>query len=310
MKINFLKQALLTVAGAALLLTACDNSPYEGYEQTEAGTYYKFYQKNDTGLSPVVGDLVAIQFQFISDKDCVFVDSKIMSRSGKGIELLVQEPAFAGGVQESLMMMRKGDSASFRFSADSLFAKFFEDQRPEFIDSGSIVNFVVKLDTVIPKAEVEKMRAEYMAEMKRMEDEELAKIEAYVADNNVTAEPTQTGLYYVETKKGNGNKPAPGDKIKVHYTGKFVDGTVFDSSVDRGEPFEFMLGARQVIPGWDEGLSYMSVGGKAQLIIPSAMGYGAQPGGRIPPFTPLVFDVELLAITPNPQMEQMGQMIK
>ena len=109
---------------------------------------------------------------------------------------------------------------------------------------------------------------------------------------------TASGLQYKDYSVGKGDKPHAGDRIKVHYTGKLQDGSVFDSSVKRGEPIEFTLGIGQVIRGWDEGLLTMQVGGKRQLVIPPALAYGPQ--GRppvIPPNATLIFDVELVAIS-------------
>jgi FKBP-type peptidyl-prolyl cis-trans isomerase len=105
-------------------------------------------------------------------------------------------------------------------------------------------------------------------------------------------------LYYIETKKGSGPNPKESDIVTVHYTGTLLDGTKFDSSVDRGQPAEFPLNG--VIKGWTEGLQLMKKGGKARLIIPSNLAYGGNPGGPIPPFSTLVFDVELLDIKPAP----------
>src|SRR3954469_22384053 len=112
-------------------------------------------------------------------------------------------------------------------------------------------------------------------------------------------EPTTTpsGLKYVDEVVGTGDAPAKGKKVKVHYTGRLTDGKKFDSSVDRGQPFEFVIGVGQVIKGWDEGVAGMKVGGKRKLIIPAALGYGARgAGGVIPPNAELHFDVELLGV--------------
>jgi len=108
---------------------------------------------------------------------------------------------------------------------------------------------------------------------------------------------TDSGLMYYDIVEGDGEMPPEAATVIVHYTGWLEDGTKFDSSLDRGEPFAFMLGQGQVIPGWDEGVATMKVGGKRQLRIPAELGYGeAGSGGVIPPGATLIFDVELLAI--------------
>ena len=109
---------------------------------------------------------------------------------------------------------------------------------------------------------------------------------------------TPSGLKYIEIKEGDGATPQKGQTVVVHYTGTLEDGTKFDSSRDRNQPFSFRLGVGQVIQGWDEGLSTMKVGGRRQLIIPSDLGYGTSgAGGVIPPNATLIFDVELLKIS-------------
>ncbi|HTM58331.1 MAG TPA: FKBP-type peptidyl-prolyl cis-trans isomerase [Candidatus Udaeobacter sp.] len=104
-----------------------------------------------------------------------------------------------------------------------------------------------------------------------------------------------SGLKYQDLKVGDGAVAENGTTVSVHYTGWLTDGTKFDSSVDRGQPFSFHLGAGQVIRGWDEGVRGMRVGGKRKLTIPPDLGYGAAgtPGGPIPPNATLIFDVEL-----------------
>jgi peptidylprolyl isomerase len=112
---------------------------------------------------------------------------------------------------------------------------------------------------------------------------------------------TSSGLQYIDVKPGTGASPRTGQTCVMHYTGWLYEngkkGQKFDSSVDRGQPFEFKIGMGQVIRGWDEGVATMKVGGKRTLIIPPALGYGARGAGSvIPPNATLLFDVELLAI--------------
>jgi FKBP-type peptidyl-prolyl cis-trans isomerase len=119
------------------------------------------------------------------------------------------------------------------------------------------------------------------------------------ATNQVIEMPN--GLKYTDDKTGDGAAATAGKKVSVHYTGWLynngVKGAKFDSSVDRGQPFQFTLGAHQVIAGWDEGVAGMKVGGKRTLIIPPELGYGARgAGGVIPPNATLMFDVELLGV--------------
>ena len=112
-----------------------------------------------------------------------------------------------------------------------------------------------------------------------------------------TSQSATSGLSYIELIEGTGDAAAAGRQDSVHYTGWLTDGTKFDSSRDRGQPFSFRLGAGQVIRGWDEGVAGMRVGGRRKLTIPSQLGYGSSgAAGVIPPGATLVFTVELLGV--------------
>ena len=119
-------------------------------------------------------------------------------------------------------------------------------------------------------------------------------IQAKAGDKKVNETPS--GLKYVDLVEGTGEAPQTGQTVTVHYTGTLENGTKFDSSRDRGQPFQFRIGTGQVIKGWDEGVGSMKVGGRRQLIIPPDLGYGARGIGPIPPNSTLVFDVELLDV--------------
>ena len=141
------------------------------------------------------------------------------------------------------------------------------------------------------------MMAQMETKQKAAGEKNLKDGEAYLAANTKKegVKATKSGLQYKVLKEGKGKTPKATDSVKVHYHGTLIDGSVFDSSVERGEPISFPVGG--VIAGWTEALQLMKEGDKWQLVIPSKLAYGEQgPGGKIGPNSTLIFDVELLAV--------------
>jgi len=127
-------------------------------------------------------------------------------------------------------------------------------------------------------------------------EKDQAKIEGYLSENKLEAKRTASGLYYIIETQGDGAPAEKGKTVAVHYTGRLLNGTKFDSSHDRGQPIEFVLGQGMVIRGWDEGIALLHQGGKGTLLIPSPLGYGSRDLGTIPPNSVLVFDVEVVEV--------------
>lgn len=286
------KVSLLTVASLLMLaiVTSCGNkSPYSGYKTTENGLYYQFFVQNEGNL-PQVGELVEVTLS------CDVNDTVSIIPASMNI-LKLAEPTFNSDFMEGIAMMHIGDSASFIVNIDSTFKYVFgAKELPEQFKSTDIMKFNVKVSDIFLESDYTKRMIE---KMKNKNPEETAKsaeeFSNYLETNGVVAEPTESGLIYVMTQDGNGEMPVKENTVKVHYTGRLLDGTVFDSSVERGEPIEFPLGVGYVIPGWDEGIALMSKGEKGILYIPWFLAYGDRGAGAlIPPYSNLVFEVELV----------------
>ena len=269
------------------VLTGCSNAP-KGYQATDNGLYYRLFTHNG-GENPQIGDLLELTMS------CSVNDTVVILPLTKNI-IPMTEPSFWSDFVEGFSMMHKGDSASFIVDIDSSFVNLFGyNTLPPQFSSTDIMRFEVRLDDFYPESEfrfrmIENIKKNYPAETEKA----VSELNVYLEKNGVVAQPTSTGLYYVKTQDGTGEKPSKGSTVKAHYTGYLLDGTVFDTSIERGEPIEFVLGVGQVIPGWDEGIALMSKGEKAVLYIPYYLAYGDRDLGVIPPFSNLVFEVELI----------------
>lgn len=280
---------LAMIAGIGLFMASCQSgdSRFPGYDVAENGLIYKFDFRSDSTVSPVTGDFVTVVMTY-GKKDSVVFDSRSIPQD---MVIPMIDPMFKGDIYDAIGMMHIGDSATFIFPADSVFQHLFRmPQTPPEFAQDPFIYFTVKLMNIQSQEEVDKAQQE---KMQRMQDAEQVLLEEYISENYPEAQPTEDGLYIIVETPGKGPNPTAGQTITAHYTGKFLDGTVFDSSVERGQPFEFVLGQGQVIAGWDKGFAMMKKGEKATLVIPSLLAYG--PGRQgIPPFSTLVFDVELI----------------
>jgi len=293
-KLKVLATILLTAI--VLFTVSCDGgskSKLDGYKTTESGLLYKINTEGDGTVSPVEGDFLDVVMVYGTEDSTLFDSRTIPTREKMNIPMMAS--VFQGDIYEGLGLMTVGDSASFALVADSVWLKLFRmPAPPPGLDSLDYLYFHVKLNDILS---AEEMQAQKDAEMKAFQEEESVLRAEYLQANYPDLEPDENGLYYVRTKKGSGKKPTNGQNVKVHYTGTLLDGTKFDSSVDRGEPFEFPLGQGRVIQGWDLGIANMQKGEKGVLIIPSELGYGARGNARIAPFSTLVFEVELVDIS-------------
>lgn len=298
-----MKMATAIVAGA-MMMTACGG---DGFKTTENGLMYKFEQQNKDAQQVQDGDVL------VGEMTIKFDTIQTFSNVGHADRIMQATKSFDGDLYEGLLMMHVGDKATFAIEADTL-AKFLQpNQMPPYYEAGKgmKIYYEISLQDIVTQEEIMQERANFMAEMQERQTKEPEEIAAYVKDNDIKAKPTDEGLYVVVKKKGNGAKVAAGKKVAINYTGRLLDGTMFDSSVEsdakRGniynagrtyEPLSYTVGQMSLIPGWEKGIMGQPEGSILQLIIPSAMGYGASGtrDGSIPPYSPLVFDIEIVSV--------------
>lgn len=259
--------------------TACNSNEGE-YKTSPTGVKYKTLVANPEGRAVQLGDVVTFTTE-------LKLNDSLMPMNPEPAVIQVKEPLREGDFYDAIVLMHKGESMLFAFTPKA----YLGEQLPPEVKETDMIYLTVNVQEVQTMAEFE---AAYMEEMEQLKQEEIKIIEQYLADNNLTAEMTESGLFYVLEKEGKGAQPQVGQTVTVHYTGTLLDGTKFDSSIDRGEPLVFPVGVGQVIPGWDEGLLRMKAGEKGKLLIPSPLAYGDRPVGPIPPNSILIFDVELI----------------
>lgn len=320
-----MKSIVYTIAiAAAFGLGACKMG---GMQTTQSGIQYEVYKgkkSSDTAIKS--GDVITMDSRFTlqrkSGKDSVLSDTKKMGQPQK----LMLDKRMRGqdfvdkALYDVVLNMHKGDSATFMVPVDSLdkkslatvpFLKAGDNIKVDLtvLDVIDSVKFQQQLNEMKAKqkAEFEQQKPmmieqtnKYFAEVKSKHKEEWKNDSTAIKDylkkanlGNVKSLPS--GLYYVIDDPGTGKAINYFDTVSVNYKGALLNGEVFDQSKE-GQPFTFIVGAQQVIPGWDQGLTLFHQGGKGKLIIPSYLGYGDKEAGGIPANSVLVFDIDVVNV--------------
>ncbi|MDB5139944.1 MAG: hypothetical protein JWR12_1860 [Mucilaginibacter sp.] len=306
-----MKRKLVFLALAAFGLASCN-----GFKKGDGGLLYNIIvDKGGPSIKP--GDFVSLNLTLKNDADSVIGSTYQM---GHPAMQMMQKPQAKGDIYQGLELLSEGDSAIIKLNIDSLTKG---RPRPPSM-KGKYQIYVVKVEKVIAKGNLSDQVFQGRLQEYVKSIEETAKkaepenIKKYIADKKLNVTKTDSGLYYVITQQGTGIKPVAGDTVVVNYTGTFLNGKAFDSNIKSDvikyklpmnpmnpyKPIRFPLGVKNMIKGWNEALPLLTKGTKATLILPSSLAYGEQgsgPNGPIQPYTPLVFDLELVdVIHPNP----------
>jgi len=270
-------------------------------QHTPEGALYTIFTHN-AGDKIKLNDVITIQITQKTDKDSLLSSTYAL---GHPVQIKIEPSQSVTDMMEIFPLLANQDSVLVKIPADSVF-KGHEDKRPPFFPAGSYFNFYIK---VVKVESLDQAIAERNAQLQQVKVAEVTGADKYIADNKLVVKATPSGLRYVVTKTGLKPKPQAGDTVLVNYTGKLLNGQVFDSSIAAVattaglqqdgrtyEPIKFVVGHGDVIKGWDEGLLLLNEGSKATFIVPSALAYGDQGSGPIPAFSTLVFDVELVRV--------------
>ncbi|GAA4359943.1 hypothetical protein GCM10023185_27090 [Hymenobacter saemangeumensis] len=290
------------------------------FARLPSGIEYKLFRKDASGrfqpraLAPAgdapytsrAGQFMTMHIEYRTGRDSVLMNSRRMQAVPQPFPLAAQP--VRGGLEDALTLMLPGDSAVFRFQADSVFSKTFRQPVPPFIKkAGNTLNVSVSTFEQFTEAEMAARQQKMQAEQQRLAAAAAAKQTAqdeaaildYLKSKKATARKTPGGTYYLVTRPGSGPLPKQGQTVSVLYRGTILStGQEFDASAKHGnQPFSFVLGQGQVIQGWDQGVAMLPKGSKAVLYIPSPLGYGTRGAGAdIPPNAVLRFEVEVTDI--------------
>ena len=294
--------ATLLVAGVAMMAGCLGKN----FKTTDKGLQYKFEKVVKSGQQVQDGDVLVGEMTVKLDT------IELFSNVGNPDRIIQAKPTFDGDVYEGLMMMHVGDKATFVVDADKL-AKFLQPNQlhPSYKpNAGMKIYYEIDLHDIVTKEEIMQEYDNFIEEMQQRQQNEPQVIADFIAQNNITVKPNADGLYIVVKKKGNGPKVAVGRDIAINYTGRLLDGSMFDSSVESDareggiyapgreySPLAYKVGSASLIKGWEDGIMGQTEGSILQIIMPSQLAYGPQGHGQqIPPYSPLVFDIEIVSV--------------
>ncbi|NLA25428.1 MAG: FKBP-type peptidyl-prolyl cis-trans isomerase [Bacteroidales bacterium] len=273
-----------------VLLSSCGGNK-DGFHKTSSGLEYKFIKENSENANPRVNEVVVLNIEISTeDGHLLFASADTERKYLKKID----DPSHPGGsFEDAILLMHLNDSAIFKIDAYNYYT-FTEslERLPDKVKKGDKIIFKIGLSKILQVANYDDVILE---QYHKNEETELKLLQEYLERTGIEVAPQESGLYYIELEKGSGKQAARGKTVSVHYTGTFIDGRLFDTSLDR-RPFQFTIGLGQVIEGWEEGIALMKEGEKARLIIPSKLAYGSISRGEILPYSTLIFDVELISV--------------
>lgn len=279
-----------------LVLSGCSNSSHEfkGYSITRTGIHYKLVSLGDGVVKAQPTNYITISIAYRTPTDSTFFHGFR--------KFQFTEPQFPGSIDECFSMLAQGDSASFYISANDFFLKTIETSLPRFFTETDFLKVDIRMVEIQTEKQYQKEKEAFLNWIEDFGDYEKVLLKQYIEEEKLDFEPTPSGLYYIPVHAGSGEKIQVGDTVAVHYEGRFFNGKFFDSTRKRNEAFYFVYGQKwQVVEGLEEAIGMMYPGERALFIVPSHLGFGegGSSTGIVPPFTSVLFDVEIVEVKPG-----------
>ena len=287
------------LAGSLVFISfnSCSDNQFPDYAKTSNGLYYRLEDIGDNDGKGKVGDYITAQITIKSEKDSVLYDTKRIGLDG-AITFILEAPQHEKDYREGFQYLSSGDSATFITDAYSFYMQKNKIPLPKGINLQSIIKVFVRVLSIKTPEQHKKYMAGEKQKLEQGEYEEKKKIDQYLKDNSIVADTIGNGMYYIQIEKGNGPTPALGTVALINYHGCFLNGRSFDFLYE-SQPFEYLVGTEdQLIKGLEIGICRMQEGEKGKFIIPSHLAYGSNgsSSGIVPPFTTVIYDVELLKV--------------
>lgn len=280
---------ILLLSLSLLFLFSC--SKYPGYRKLTDGIYFSLVQFGDSSSYPMPGEYVTLDIQYRLLNDSVFFSGIRTIKLEKEIKDI--------SVDRCILEMKEGDSARFLYPVAPFFQNTLDTDIPEFLQGQELMKMHIRLKEIQTESEFQNEKQLFLTWLKELSVFEMNILEKFLKEEAPGIQPKAEGFYMLPIRKGNGKAIQKGNHIWVHYEGKFLNGKFFDGTYRSHEPLDFIYGTQFVlIPGLEEALAYMSEGEKSMVILPSSLAFGGKGdlSGIIPPYTSLIYTLELIRI--------------
>lgn len=275
-----------------IVFISCTNkSEYPGFSKARNGIIYRLNSIGEDSQKPKPGDYITADIQYLTMKDSVFFNGR------RKIQISI--PSYKGSIDECFMMLSEKENATFILTANEFFGITLQSSLPSFLNAEDKLKVTAEIVEIQTGEEFNKEKEAFLEWIEDFGDYEKVILKQFIAQEKLNVASASNGIYHLALQKGNGKKIEEGDTITINYEGKFLNGKFFDSTKKRNQPFQFVFGTEwQVVKGLEKALALMEEGGKSLFIVPSELAFGQEGSstGIIPPYTSLIFEIEVLEV--------------